>query len=434
MKSGARPVSATTFGRRIQLPATLERFLLVGLMFTAGTGGVLAQTPLGEDFQINESRIGHHLEPKVSARGGRFSVVWNELVADPDLTGIPAIRMRDYSARGVPLSAEIVVTGPGETDRGESAVAIAPNGSKLVVWTQAAPEGQAPFDVFGTLYDSAGEAIFAQRRLNTYEPGNQFPQGVAADGNSNFIVAWGSDPGDLVPSQDGSGQSVITRRLSSSGEFRGPEHLVNTFTHGDQSPGSVAAAADGKFVVVWNSAGQDGPGIGVYGQLFSAKGKPIGPEFRVNQHTTRNQLFADVAMDRWGNFVVVWQSEEEDGFVAAHLRRYRSDGKPRGGEQRVGSTRLALQFTPRIAMDSRGNFVVVWGGHDIMARAFWANGNPAGGEVVVDSTGLGGEEPDVALSDKGTMLVVWQDFGDGTTNIDTFQVSGRLFATPFPVR
>jgi hypothetical protein len=70
---------------------------------------------------------------------------------------------------------------------------------------------------------------------------------------------------------------------------------------------SVAVDANGDFVVVWSSDGQDGDSYGIYGQRFDASGIPQGAEFLVNTHTTDAQSQPSVAMDADGDFVVVWR-------------------------------------------------------------------------------------------------------------------------------
>jgi hypothetical protein len=75
----------------------------------------------------------------------------------------------------------------------------------------------------------------------------------------------------------------------------------------------VGSDAAGNFVVVWRSSGQDGSSNGIFGQRYSSDGAPLGTEFRVNTYTTNNQRLADVAADRVGNFVVVWESQGQDG-------------------------------------------------------------------------------------------------------------------------
>jgi len=42
-------------------------------------------------------------------------------------------------------------------------------------------------------------------------------------------------------------------------------------------------------------------------------GNPLGPEFRVNTYTTSYQSWPAVASDSSGNFVVVWESNFQDG-------------------------------------------------------------------------------------------------------------------------
>ena len=93
----------------------------------------------------------------------------------------------------------------------------------------------------------------------------------------------------------------------------GPEFLVNTETSGHQIFSSVAADPSGNFVVVWQSDLQDGSGFGIFGQRYLSGGAPLGPEFRVNTFTTGAQRKPSVAADTAGNFVVVWQSADQDG-------------------------------------------------------------------------------------------------------------------------
>src|SRR5690242_19420899 len=57
---------------------------------------------------------------------------------------------------------------------------------------------------------------------------------------------------------------------------------VNTFATAHESAPAVAAQADGSFVVVWESANQDGSGYGVFGRRLAADGNAIGAEFLVS--------------------------------------------------------------------------------------------------------------------------------------------------------
>jgi hypothetical protein len=79
----------------------------------------------------------------------------------------------------------------------------------------------------------------------------------------------------------------------------------------------VAADANGNFLVVWESPGSHGTDTSsssVQGQLFS----PLGAQsvqFQVNTYTTDRQSSASVAADADGDFVVVWRG---DGFQTSN--------------------------------------------------------------------------------------------------------------------
>src|SRR5258705_200166 len=87
----------------------------------------------------------------------------------------------------------------------------------------------------------------------------------------------------------------------------GPEVRVNTHTTGSQLNASVASNATGDFVVVWQGPGET-DADGILGQRYAGTGAPLGDNFSVNSYTTYRQTLPGVASDAAGNFVVVWQS------------------------------------------------------------------------------------------------------------------------------
>jgi hypothetical protein len=167
--------------------------------------------------------------------------------------------------------------------------------------------------------------------------------------------------GDLLASTGVVVDSTVTvetnpLELPFQGEFR-----LNTVTSGFQDGGVVASNAAGDFVVVWRSSGQDGSGDGVYGQRYNASGVAQGAEFRVNTYTSDTQYAPSVAMDSAGNFAVVWQSWGQDGNgEGVYGQRYNTLGVPQGAEFRVNSYTTGAQEAPSVAMDSDGDFVVTW--------------------------------------------------------------------------
>ena len=114
----------------------------------------------------------------------------------------------------------------------------------------------------------------------------------------------------------------------------GIEFQVNTFTTGAQSFGEVAVAGNGVFVVVWTDFVRDGSGTGIFGQRFDSAGGRVGADFQVNSYTTYDQIFAKVAIDGDGDFVVVWDSNARPG--RRQLRHLRPALRLHRRQERVG--------------------------------------------------------------------------------------------------
>ena len=175
----------------------------------------------------------------------------------------------------------------------------------------------------------AQEANGGDFAVNAYTTGRQGTPDIAADESGHFVVAWaGAGEGD----PDG----VFARRFTSAGVPRGPEFRVNTDTTASLGYG-VAVSSDrfGNFVVVWTSDGQDGSSYGIFGQRFAADGSPIGAEFQVNTYTTGMQSDGSVALDDAGNFVVVWEENpaRDGGPRTIFGRRYDASARFRSGVQ-----------------------------------------------------------------------------------------------------
>src|SRR5262245_9242918 len=111
---------------------------------------------------------------------------------------------------------------------------------------------------------------------------------------------------------------------------------------------------------------------------------PMGSEFRANTYITNQQHDPVVAMDSGGDFVVVWSSDGQDGSMdGIYCQQYNSAGATQGSEFPVNTYTTAGQVKPAVAMNAAGNFVVVWSsfnqggptfGSEIYARRYVAGG------------------------------------------------------------
>jgi hypothetical protein len=275
--------------------------------------------------------------------------------------------------------------------------------------------------------------IAPEFRVNTFTTGNQGAPSAAFH-PSGFIAVWESD------GQDGSGKGVFGRSAG------GAEFRANTFTTGDQHDPDVASNGTGAFVVVWTSP-QDGSGDGVFAQRFSSSGAPVGTEFQVNTFTTGTQYQPAVAADASGNFVVVWNSVDQEGTGAEVFgQRFSSAGVRLGSEFRVNTFTTGNQHLPDIGSDSAGNFLVVWEdggappspGRGVFGRSFDSTGAPVGPEFQVNTntTGFRGA-PAVAVNPAGGAVVVWHSDGQDGSDLGIFgqrySVSGTPVASEFQV-
>ena len=87
------------------------------------------------------------------------------------------------------------------------------------------------------------------------------------------------------------------------------EASVNsTATNSQQNP-AVAADSSGNYVVVWESKDQDGDGWGIYMQRYNSSGSAQGSETLVNTTTAGDQRFPAVGRSATGDFVVAWMSD-----------------------------------------------------------------------------------------------------------------------------
>ncbi len=271
-----------------------------------------------------------------------------------------------------------------------------------------------------------------ESQVNTYTTGSQSNSsiGLAADGSA--VVVWHSDGSSGT---DTSGTSIRGRRYARGWIPVGEEFQINTYTPAHQRLPSVAVDDSGAFVVVWGVIGT-GPEP-ITGQRFAADGSAIGGEFEVSTDPYYTQRNPDVALQPNGDFVVVWESNEEAAYFNVHLRRFSSDGSPLGSEIPVpDESSFGPQLYPSLAMVEDGDFVVVWHGDDldygynVHARLFASDGSPIGSQIRINTLTMGHQwQPSVAADGSGEFVVVWQNEREDSYGSMGSNVHGRRLAS-----
>jgi hypothetical protein len=118
----------------------------------------------------------------------------------------------------------------------------------------------------GTACMGAGECtVDGEFRVNAVAADTQTAPAVTSV-SGRPVVVWHSN------NQDGSNLGIYYRAYDASGGDLLPESQANLFTTGAQQQPVVAALGGDSFLVGWESNGQDGSGLGVYGRLLSLSG------------------------------------------------------------------------------------------------------------------------------------------------------------------
>lgn len=333
----------------------------------------------------------------------------------------------------VTLTATVAVVAPG---KGTPAGAVTFRDGAKVIGTAALTGGvatlstvPAPSGVHGLTASFAGSATLAAAsgatsvevdprlgapvQVNTTKAGSQQHAAIATLADGSSVVVWQS------AGQDGSDLGVYGQRRSAAGARLGTEFRVATTTAGAQSQPAVAALKGGGFVVVWQSAGQDGSGLGVYLKRYAANGTAQGTETIAATTTKGDQQAPAVAALADGGFVVAWQSAPTATSPSTiRARRWSAAGVPAGPDFRADTTTTTGQTAPTVAGLEAGGFLIAWvstgsgGSTTIRGQAFTAAAAKAGGEVAISTSTVGGRsQPVLAPIAGGGAVAVWTTSG-----------------------
>lgn len=307
---------------------------------------------LGKEFQVNTETYLYQWSPAIAMdTNGNFVITWESRDQYP----WHRILAQRFNKQGKPLGKEFQVNTYNSYDQRSPAIAMDPNGNFVITWSSYLSDNSAT-GISAQRFNKKGKALGKEFQVNTYWIDWQGRPSIAIAKNGNFVITWQSNE------QDDSGKEIYAQRYKRYGKAIGPEFRVNTYTQFDQEIPKIAMDEKGNFVIVWQCYGQDTQWYkGIFAQRFNKNGKALGKEFQVNTYTELNQEDPVIAMDRRGNFVIVWNSDEQDGSDwGIYAQRYDRNGKAIGSEFRVNTHTKNMQLFPTVVMDKMGNFVVAW--------------------------------------------------------------------------
>jgi hypothetical protein len=300
------------------------------------------------------------------------------------------------------------------------------DGGWLVTWVSDGQDGSGS-GIYAQRYAASGLVINGEFRVNSTALGNQTSPIVAALPDGGWLATWTS------VDQDGSGGAIYAQRYDVNGNSVGSETLINTTTALSQEFSAISVLQDGGWVVTWNSTGQDGSGLGIFGQRFSANGNAVGSEFQVNTYTTSDQWWPASAALSDGGWVVTWFSEAQDGSGrGVYAQRYDSNGATAGAEFLVNTVTASIQENPKITALADGGWLITWQSYDqdgswssIHGQRYAANGSAVGSEFQANTyTDHQQIDSSVAALADGGWVVTWTSQGQDNPVGDTFARGG----------
>ena len=322
-------------------------------------------SPVSEEFQINTYTTSGQYRPAVASdSAGNFVVVWNSYSAPGDLF-LDSIQGQRFASDGSPMGEQFQVNTTTPGYQTSPALAFDAEGDFVVVWDSYLYDYNLPVhSIYGRRYASDGTPVGDDFRINTpTSPRTRAAASVASSAVGDFVVVWHSFG---APNGDPSG-SIQGRRYASDGTPLGEQFQVETLTDDRQWLPSVASSPAGDFVAVWESRGSYGTDSAIesiQGQRYASDGSRVGEQFQINTYTPNEQGQPSVAMDAAGNFAVAWTSDGSSGSDllddSVQAQFFSADGKRLAGEFRVNALTLGDQGQPAVALGATGELTVVW--------------------------------------------------------------------------
>lgn len=385
----------------MKVPLLFRASLVVSALALCGEG-LYAQSPAGPPIRVDVPGVADQILSDVVATGdGRAFVLWTR------------------RGSGEPLNRPVNVLLHAFEPDGQAEppfVAFRDSTPAVIAHLCGNASGELVMTVSRNAYGgfSVRRYGFPQGRrsfwLTTPPAFGQIPFGCAVDPAGNTVILWVSR-GQEAPDQTNLDNGVYARIFDPSGQPRGPIIHVNTFRRGDQNYPAVAISRSG-FVVVWQSSDQDGSGIGVYGQRFSAGGQRLGSEFLVPSNTAGDQYIPRVAMDPDGNFIVTWTGMDpsDQSLVAVFAKRFDAGGRPLGDEFRVSEEKPQTSFLDSdITVDASGSFAIAWNEYPTIVswlRLYRSTGEPVRAPVPLTRV-PGWYSPRISFAGDGTLAAAW---------------------------
>jgi hypothetical protein len=362
---------------------------------------MMSVSSTGAETLINQAIGDQQQLPAVAAdSSGNIIAVWQSQGQDGDGWGIYA---RRFDSSGSPVGNEFLVNQTTHTDQKNPAVAADAAGDFVISWVSGN-------NVYARAFNANGTARTAEPVAIAQQPNGQDTPSVAMDASGNFAVV--SDEGS------NSNGAIFLQRFTASGTANGSTVVVNTTANTKQLRPSIAMNGAGNFVVAWTDQ-SSGAGK-IEAQRFDASGSPQGAELLVGTLGSNQEDAARASLDSSGNFIVTWQ--ENFGATSGwdiYARRFSAAGTALDANPvLVNTTTTQAQQLPSLAELPGGEYLIAWQSQNqdgnnwgVFAQAFNADGTRNGGEFQVNSTTQGPQQNSAVAWGGSAAFALWDGQG-----------------------
>ncbi|MFK8905832.1 phospholipase D-like domain-containing protein [Streptomyces sp. YS-3] len=259
----------------------------------------------GTRWANDDDWTGAQIEPAVATRDdGSFVVAWQN---DPN--GTTGVRLREFASITQTAQPASLRVGAATGTNGTPDVALDPAGNVFVVWQEDA-DANGSYNIAGAKYDRTETVLVSSRTLNTKVDGQQERPVVSVDAQGRPVVAWQGEAGGKWQISVGGFNASFGSRFAERTVDGGAGSEAGQV----QGRPSLAAAADGSFLVAWNDVHGGVYGTDIYARGFNADGSTTGrfPDARLSPLAFGDQNRPGLGMRPDGTFDLFY-TDDFDG-------------------------------------------------------------------------------------------------------------------------
>jgi len=305
-------------------------------------------------------------------------------------------------------------------------------GQQVYVWEDnPSDDDESAIDVFMRIFDQGGGSLVGPVKVNTIDEQNQRFAKVAIAPDGTFLVIWQSfkqvAPGVFIA-------TIRSQAFDSTGQPAQSEHLLSTVETDLQTEAhaNVAALTGGGYVAVWESWNSADPADTTYsiqGRMVGDDGIPIGSQFQVNSLMTGAfEQYPSVTGLADGGFLATWS------YTQIQARQFMSDGTPVDSDFQVNTfVGVSSRSQTNVATNDDGRVLVVWSdredgnGTEIRGRLYNPALTPMGPDFRINTYVTDDQTvPQVAGYGGAGFFVIWQSFGSSGPDPEPFSIEGRI--------